>query len=461
MPLTQHALVLGTQAGGGGDLDEEEGEGEVVEEMGVVEFDERWLREQPAEHRAVRRSAVAALLPALERAWLDRVAGGGKKNKKSAAAAGAATIAATRQRGGGGGVGKGRSGRGKGSPAVGTDEQQRPQQQEQQQQKALNQFLVQRRARALLEPPAAAARAAAAVAAASKTGSGRAPSKPPVRRGLVGAEPGGTVRSSGGGKRSGRGGGKGSAAPGDGGLGLPTTSSSSPGALMAWLQRELSPLPPAPAPMAGAAITAAAAGPPLGASFEIGLSGANSPRGARDRPEQQQTQAAEAAGGRCTGEPSPSKNARSTPGSVSDDLEVVLSSPDSPRMLPLAERLRRQQQQGLHQHEQQERGQPKGIGDAAAAMDPEVGGGLLLSSSLRRRSLHYQQEPREPGWGGAGGAAGKTSRQEAEEVEVVNLVTPPTPAALPMPPDLGRGGLRVALPQREEEDVVDLTLASP
>ena len=59
---------------------------------------------------------------------------------------------------------------------------------------------MQLRARNLLEQPAAAAAGPGAAALASKHGNGRAPSKPPVRRGLGGAEPGSTGRSSGGAK---------------------------------------------------------------------------------------------------------------------------------------------------------------------------------------------------------------------------------------------------------------------
>ncbi|EFN56935.1 hypothetical protein CHLNCDRAFT_143468 [Chlorella variabilis] len=69
------------------------------ETMSVREFDLRWLKEQPAEHRAVRITAVQRYLPRLEWLFQQRLAGGGasgsgsgsggKKKQAAAAPAGA------------------------------------------------------------------------------------------------------------------------------------------------------------------------------------------------------------------------------------------------------------------------------------------------------------------------------------------------------------------------------------
>ncbi|PRW33965.1 flap endonuclease GEN-like protein 1 [Chlorella sorokiniana] len=89
-----------SQAAGGGTGDEE-----AVETLTLREFDARWMKEQPAEHRAVRISAVHALLPALEDSYQQRLAGGGpgSAGKKRASKASGKAAAGSGGRGRGGG----------------------------------------------------------------------------------------------------------------------------------------------------------------------------------------------------------------------------------------------------------------------------------------------------------------------------------------------------------------------
>ncbi|KAL4425232.1 hypothetical protein ABPG75_009248 [Micractinium tetrahymenae] len=76
------------------------GDGGQVEILTVQEFDQRWLKEQPAEHRAVRISAVHRLLPHLETAYQQQLlAGPGKASKAAAGGSKKARGAGTRKAG--------------------------------------------------------------------------------------------------------------------------------------------------------------------------------------------------------------------------------------------------------------------------------------------------------------------------------------------------------------------------
>lgn len=86
------------------------------------ELDARWMKEQPAEHRAVRISAVHALLPALEDSYQRRLAGGapGSADKKKASRSGGRVAAGSGggQAAGGAGAATSRKPRGSGKAAV-------------------------------------------------------------------------------------------------------------------------------------------------------------------------------------------------------------------------------------------------------------------------------------------------------------------------------------------------------
>lgn len=150
------------------------------------EFDLRWLKEQPAEHRAVRIAAVHRLLPQLEVAYRQQLAAGPGKGSRAAARKGGAVGGGKGSRGS---VAAARASRAKGASAGGLALQEVPareegapqaaaagaaagqalpqeqqQQQEQQKQADITRYLAQRR------PGSAAPPAAAGKATASRPG---------------------------------------------------------------------------------------------------------------------------------------------------------------------------------------------------------------------------------------------------------------------------------------------------
>eukprot|EP00887_Chlorella_sp_A99_P003372 scaffold7.g3372.t1 len=425
-------MQLGTQA---------EGAEEVLEALSVVEFDERWLKQQPAEHRAVRQSAVKALLPALEAAWQQRGAAGGSTKQKSASRPSAK---------------RGSSKTKAGEPP----------------ESALTQFLVQRRAGELLHEPLEPARPPQAAAAQGGKPNKGSSGRQPVRRGL------GSIHD---------------AAAASGGaaaqavraaLALPDLPAlPSPGTLSYLMARHVI---KRPAEAATGAVEDLTGG---------GSEGAPSSHDTRQlqqeqqlRQEQQPRQEQQ----RQRPQISPSKRPRSTPGSPSDDIAVLLSSPGSPSVLPLVQRLDRQQQQqqqqqvgtcsGTIQAQRQQQQQQHGEHGAAQAHGRRSSGAIERAGADIRRLLSSFQATAagatsgntaalpntaggggtgEPAWEVEGGAQGR--RQAAE---VVDLVTPPRALGLQPAPHIQPGLVpRVQVCQQQqlagEDEVVDLTQGSP